>query len=317
MPSGLELRSRAWVPAMVPWRAREDGAVTDDIVEWYGRFADGRPGAIVVEATGVRDVASGPLLRIGDDRFVPGLRRIVDTVRARSGGATRLFIQLIDFLKIRRRPDRARFLGSFLVVTRSHAVRLAELSGDASDLALDDAAMRARLAELDDEALARVLCPRELEALRFGERERVTDVHLPHIAALPRVLPEAFARAAARAQDAGFDGVELHYAHAYTMASFLSATNTRDDGYGGSREGRLQLPLEVLHAVRARVGGKFTVGARILCDEAIEGGSGVEDAQHFGVALATVGLDFLSLSTGGKFDDARQPKVGEAAYPYT
>ena len=60
---------------MVPWRATEDGYVTDDVIAWYARFAQGRPGAIVVEATGIRDVPSGPLLRIGHDRFVPGLNQ--------------------------------------------------------------------------------------------------------------------------------------------------------------------------------------------------------------------------------------------------
>ncbi len=64
----LQLAQRTWVPAMVPWRATEDGFVTDAVVEWYARFARGRPGAIVVEATGIRDIPSGPLLRIGDDR---------------------------------------------------------------------------------------------------------------------------------------------------------------------------------------------------------------------------------------------------------
>ena len=49
------------------------------------------------------------------------------------------------------------------------------------------------------------------------------------------------------------NGVELHYAHAYTMASFLSRKNTRSDGYGGSLENRVRLPLQVFHAVRAAV----------------------------------------------------------------
>ena len=61
----LELEQRTWVPAMVPWRATEEGFVTDEIIDWYARFARGRPGAIVVEATGIRDIPSGPLLRIG------------------------------------------------------------------------------------------------------------------------------------------------------------------------------------------------------------------------------------------------------------
>ena len=58
------------VPAMVPWRATEEGLVTQEVLDWYGRFADGRPGVLVVEATGIRDVPSGPLLRIGHDRWM-------------------------------------------------------------------------------------------------------------------------------------------------------------------------------------------------------------------------------------------------------
>ncbi len=299
-------RTRAWVPAMVPWRAAEDGSVTPEVLAWYGRFAEGRPGVLVVEATGIRDIASGPLLRIGHERYLPGLRRLVETVRERSEGRTRLLIQLIDFLRIRRRPSRERFLGEFLEITDAH-----RRPGE------DEAAVRERLLAASDVELRRLLSPREWEALEFGARERVTDTHLPHIAELPRILPPLFADAADRARRAGFDGVELHYAHAYTMASFLSRTNTREDGYGGSLEGRLRLPLEVYAAVRERVGHDYTVGCRLLGDEVIEGGSRIEDAVAYARALAAAGMDFLSISKGGKFEDARRPRVGEAAYPYT
>ncbi|MFI4987993.1 MAG: NADH:flavin oxidoreductase, partial [Alphaproteobacteria bacterium] len=262
----LHLAERSWVPAMVPWRATEDGLVTDAVLAWYERFAAGRPGAIVVEATGIRDIPSGPLLRVGHDRFLPGLRRLVETVRRASGGGTRLFIQAIDFLSIKRRPEPATFFRRFLAITERHRELLAAPG-------LDEAEVRARLAALPADELERVLTPRELEALRFGARERVSDLALPHIRALPRVLPGLFAAAAARAEEAGFDGIELHYAHAYTMASFLSATNTRDDGYGGDRDGRLRLPLEVFAAVRARVSASFVVGCRFLAEECIVGGS--------------------------------------------
>jgi 2,4-dienoyl-CoA reductase-like NADH-dependent reductase (Old Yellow Enzyme family) len=177
--------------------------------------------------------------------------------------------------------------------------------------------VRAFLASATHQSLEQILDERELESLRFGYRERVTDTELAHVRELPRVLPAIFAAAAGRARTAGFDGVELHYAHAYTMASFLSARNTRFDGYGGRREDRVRLPLEVYSAVRECVGKDYVVGVRFLSDEVIEGGSRVDDATYFGVQFARAGLDFLSISKGGKFEDAKQPKVGQAVYPYT
>ncbi len=312
----IELADRTWVPAMVPWRATEDGFVTPAVLAWYRRFAQGRPGAIVLEATGIRDVPSGPLLRIGHDRFVPGLRELACAVREASGGRTKLFIQLIDFLAIKRRVDLEKFVRRFLVIDEPIRERLSA-AGETELARASDDLVRDRLAQLDEEALLALLTDRDRETLRMGYRERVTDVHLPHVRELPRVLPGLFADAAARAREAGFDGVELHYAHAYTMASFLSARNTREDGYGGPRERRVRLPLEVYAAVRERVGDDYVVGARFLGDEVIEGGSRARDAAYFGVRFAEAGMDFLSVSKGGKFEDAKQPKVGEAAYPYT
>lgn len=313
----LTLDSRTWVPAMVPWRATDDGFVTRSNLDWYKRFAEGRPGALVVEATGVRDIASGPLLRIGHDRYLPGLRELVETVREASGGETRLFIQIIDFLSVKRRPEKGRFFERFLVVSERHRLALAEATNEERWLNEDEREVRAFLNLAPDELLERVLDERELESLRFGYRERVTDTNLSHIRELPQALPEIFAAAALRARLAGFDGVELHYAHAYTMASFLSARNKREDGYGGKRENRVRLPLEVYSAVRERVGRDYVVGVRFLADEVIEGGNRVGDASYFGVEFARAGFDYLSISKGGKFEDAKQPKIGQAVYPYT
>lgn len=317
LTSGLTLEERTWVPAMVPWRATDDGFVTDDVLEWYGRFADGEPGAIVVEATGIRDVPSGPLLRAGHDRFTPGLAKIADVVRRRSGGRTKLFIQLIDFLRVRRRPEPEKFFLRHLELDDALRARAAE----AGIVGQDEPALRQALLALNLEGhavqLQMILGDRNFESLARGFRDRVTDMHEPSVAELPRVLPELFATAARRAQQAGFDGIELHYAHAYTMASFLSALNTREDGYGGDITARARLPLEVFAAVRSAVGTGFTVGCRMLCDEIIEGGNHIEDAAEIAVRFGQAGMDFISLSTGGKFDDAKQPPVGEAVYPYT
>ncbi|HEU5153461.1 MAG TPA: hypothetical protein VFU03_01890 [Gemmatimonadales bacterium] len=303
----LTLEQRTWVPAMVPWRATEEGDVTPEVLAWYDRFARGRPGAIVVEATGVRDIRSGPLLRIGHDRFIPGLTQLVETVRQASGGHTRLFIQIIDFLRIRRRPEPERYLGEFLPLTDRHR---ALIPGT-------DREIRSALLGMSEIDLREILTPREFDSLMYGERELVTDVDVPHIKDLPQVLPDVFAAAARRAEQAGFDGVELHYAHAYTLASFLSALNDRDDGYGGARANRVRLPIEVYQAVRSAVTNRFVVGCRFLTEECIPGGNSADDSAWFGAEFARAGMDYLSLSRGGKFEDAKQPRVGWARYPYT
>ena len=277
----------------------------------------GAAGALVAEATGIRDIASGPLLRLSHDRFIPGVRTLVEAVREASGGATRFFVQLIDFLTVRRRPDPTRYFERYLDLRPQHRGRAATATGDSHWLTASPSAFRKALLSSGEALWEAVLDPRELRDLTYGYWEEITDTHLPHIQELPQRLPALFAAAARRAVEAGFDGVELHFAHAYTMASFLSRTNTRADGYGGSPEGRLRCPLDVVAAVRAEVGPEVCVGVRIVGDEVIEGGSRLPDAQHQAVALARADLDYISISKGGRFEDARQPSIGRAVYPYT
>src|SRR6185295_6341600 len=253
----LQAASRTWVPAMVPWRATEDGFATPEVLDWYKRFAKGRPGVLVVEATGVRDIPSGPLLRIGHDRFLPGLKQLVKTVKQASEGETKLFIQIIDFLSVKRRPEKEKYFERFLQLTDHHREALFEITADRVWLTAAESDVRNFLKLAADDVLEKVLDAREFESLRFGYREHVTDMQLPHVRELPAVLPEIFAQAAARAREAGFAGVELHYAHAYTMAGFLSALNDRPDGYGGAREHRIRLPLEVYREVRKTVGDEI------------------------------------------------------------
>jgi 2,4-dienoyl-CoA reductase-like NADH-dependent reductase (Old Yellow Enzyme family) len=297
--NGRELPNRIWLPAMVTWRGTEDGFVTEAVREIYLRYAQGGAGMIVLEATGVRDVASGPLLRLSHDRFVPGLRALREAMRAVSSAL--VVPQIIDFLKIaRRKPTRA-FMEQAVARKVLHE----------SALAVSDASF--------ERDYALYLDARAQRDFLYGYRETIEDLELAQI----RRLPGWFAEAAARAQAAGFDGVELHFAHAYTMASFLSVTNGRRDAYGGSFENRLRLPLEVIRAVRESTEPGFVVGCRYLGSEDILGedgrihGNTIDDACAIGVELARAGLDFLSISRGGRFEDAQRPPVGEAAYPYT
>ena len=151
------LESRTWVPAMVPWRATEDGFVTRNILDWYARFAAGRPAAIVVEATGVRDIPSGPLLRIGHDRFIAGLGELVETVRRESHGHTRLFIQILDFLSVKRRPDKNKYFDRFLAINERHRRALAEATDDRRWLDSEESEVRTFLKAASEELLEAVL----------------------------------------------------------------------------------------------------------------------------------------------------------------
>ncbi|GIR69714.1 MAG: hypothetical protein CM15mP74_09650 [Halieaceae bacterium] len=99
------------------------------------------------------------------------------------------------------------------------------------------------------------------------------------------------------------------------MASFLSATNTRpmDMAVAGNSA---CVALEVYAAVRAAVGDDYAVGCRFLSDEIISA-EVISTTPVLCHRICPRGDGFLSLSRGGKFDDAKQPKVGWAAYPYT
>ncbi|MFN2377357.1 MAG: NADH:flavin oxidoreductase [Candidatus Binatia bacterium] len=110
---------------------------------------------------------------------------------------------------------------------------------------------------------------------------------------------EDFAAATARARRAGFDAVEVHLGHGYLLSQFLSpATNRRRDRYGGSLEGRLRFPLEVVAAVRAAAGDGCAVIVKTNLRDGFRGGLEVEEAVEVCAALETAGVDAIEL-TGG------------------
>ena len=112
-------------------------------------------------------------------------------------------------------------------------------------------------------------------------------------------LPAHFAKAALRAREAGFDGVQLHAAHGYLLSQSLSpAFNQRDDPYGGSLENRARLMLEALSEVRGAVGRSFPVLIKLNCADFVEGGLTVEDALKFGRMLQNAGIDAIEVSGG-------------------
>ncbi|MCE5283609.1 MAG: FAD-dependent oxidoreductase [Deltaproteobacteria bacterium] len=117
--------------------------------------------------------------------------------------------------------------------------------------------------------------------------------------AIPEIegIVEAFAAAAERVQKAGADGVELHMAHGYLLCSFLSPfSNRRTDAYGGDLPRRSRLAIEVLRAVRRRVGRDYPVVCRLSGDEYVEGGLKIDETCRIASLLEENGADALHIS---------------------
>lgn len=124
----------------------------------------------------------------------------------------------------------------------------------------------------------------------------------------PKMMDEAdlartkqdFADAAKRALEAGFETVEIHMAHGYLLQTFLSPlSNTRNDAYGGDREGRMRFPLEVAEAVRAAWPEDKPLFVRISSVDGMDGGWEMEDSVALAHELKARGVDVIDCSSGG------------------
>jgi len=145
---------------------------------------------------------------------------------------------------------------------------------------------------------------RALPELTGGVLVAPSPIAEPGVSTIPCALTEleiedlaaSYARAALRAQSAGYDAVEIHGAHGYLIHGFLSpASNQRTDAYGGSAENRLRFAGLVMRKVRAAVGARFPILFRMSA----EGGYGIEAAVEIACALERWGVDAIHVSVGG------------------
>ncbi len=142
-----------------------------------------------------------------------------------------------------------------------------------------------------------------LKIARSGWRQKVTDFKPED---LP-VIVEQHAQAAGRAISAGFDFIELHMAHAYTLSSFLSLANERKDEYGGALKNRMRLSIEVYEAVRQVVGDEFPLGIRINGEDFTIKGTTLLQSTRIAKRFAELGADYISVSAGSRFEDSPAP----------
>ena len=112
-------------------------------------------------------------------------------------------------------------------------------------------------------------------------------------------LIDSFGRAALRAKEAGFDGIDLHFAHGYLIHQFLSSyTNKRLDCYGGVIKNRARLALEILERCRHKVGENFPISCKITGREYVYGGINLKEARSLCCFLEEKGIDAIQVSGG-------------------
>lgn len=149
---------------------------------------------------------------------------------------------------------------------------------------------RARFARLKGDAMG----PSEIgDDPYFGESSRAMEEE-----EIWEII-DAFGNAAKRAQESNFDAVQIHGAHAYLLAQFLSPhANRRKDQWGGSLDNRLRLHREIYRNIRAKVGSDFPVLIKLGVEDGFPGGLAFEEGKRAAQLLAQCGYDALEVSSG-------------------
>jgi 2,4-dienoyl-CoA reductase-like NADH-dependent reductase (Old Yellow Enzyme family) len=245
----VEIRNRIVMPPMTTRLSDAEGHVTDDTMNYYMARVRGGVGLVTVEMASPTKAGRHRRRELGiyDDRFLPGLTRLVDAIKA---GGAKASIQL------------------------GHGgghTRL-DICGETP---VAPSAIPHPVFEITDETII----PKEMSA---------DDIAF---------TIAGFAAAAARAEKAGFDCVEIHAAHGYLISQFVTPfENRRTDGYGGSLENRARFGLEVLRAVKAAV--HIPVIYRVSVEDFFPDGSPFAEGRQVALWAAQAGADALHIAAG-------------------
>lgn len=275
----LELPNRIFVTAMGVSLAEDDGTVGQRLIDYHVAQARGGAAMIVMGVTGVAwpvGAVQPKQTAISDDRFLPGLTRLVDAVHAAGG---RIAAQL------------------------HHGGLVAAYSAQDGHPLWAPAIPPAFAGDFGQDFL-----PEEMAAFAGGVIPEVKVLTREDIA----VAVGQFAAAATRAKTAGFDGLEIHGGHGYLLSSFMSpATNSRTDEYGGDLRGRARLLLEVVGAVREAVGPDFPMWVKIDSREmGKKNGITIENAVELAPMVEAAGADGITVTA---YHDVGQGKLHSAS----
>jgi 2,4-dienoyl-CoA reductase-like NADH-dependent reductase (Old Yellow Enzyme family) len=264
----LELKNRIIMAPMGDNFSTPDGFCTDRAQAYFEARARGGAGLLIMGACAVAypHGASEPFQAgLSRDDFIPGLATLV---------------------------ERTHRHGAKIAAQLQHAGKTATRDlADGRDLWVPSIPPR----NVPD--IFGALTQEEIGSFVSGTGARKPSIRVMDQADIEQMI-EYFAAAAARAQQAGFDGVEVHGAHTYIVAGFLSPYyNQRDDAYGGPLENRARLLLEIIRAIKARTGHDYPVWVRLDGAELnTPGGITLPDAVATARLAALAGADAISVS---------------------
>ena len=263
----MELRNRIVVTAMGVSLSEADGQVGERLLAYHEEQAKGGAGLIISGVAGVAwpvGAVQPNQTAISDDRFIPGLKRLVERVHRH---------------------------GARIAAQLHHGGLVAGYSADAFDQELWAPCFPP---QMQGDFLDYFL-PEELAGFAGGKMPRLKVMEQADI----DLVVEQFGAAAARAKAAGFDGIEIHGGHGYLLSSFMSPkTNSRSDDYGGPLENRARLLLRVIAAVRAAVGPDFAVWVKLdSAEHGKDGGIELDQAIEAARLVEAAGVDAITVTS--------------------
>ncbi|MFK8049789.1 MAG: NAD(P)/FAD-dependent oxidoreductase [Halioglobus sp.] len=282
----MQLKNRMLVTAMGTNLAEADGSCGDRIIAYHERQARGGAGLIVIGVAGVGWPHGGNLPRqtaISEDRHIPGLSRLADAVHKH---------------------------GAKLAAQLHHGGLVA-----VQDMKEGRPVWIPSMPAPSNSDLGTSMLASEMQAFHDP------DAPPPQLHVMTQedinTLIELFAAAAERAKRAGIDGVEIHGGHGYIISEFLSpALNQREDNYGGSLENRARLLLEIIAAVRERVGKDYPVWVKLDSEEFGKSeGITLADARQTAMMVEAAGVDAITISA--YHDTNRGVLHSESNIPHT
>jgi 2,4-dienoyl-CoA reductase-like NADH-dependent reductase (Old Yellow Enzyme family) len=285
----LVIKNRLVRSATYENAATPNGEVSDALLDLYADLARGGAGLIITGIAGVYQKSVFPhlMIRVDEDGYIPGLKKLARTVHATD-------------------PD------CKVVLQLHHPGRQVIAPGELDKLSAVLAPAWVAFIQKHAEAAA----PTEGPPPHAVEPTAPSPLHDPLFDRTPRALLleeieeiiDAFAEGIRRAQEAGFDGAQLHAAHGWLLSSFLSPmTNQREDQYGGSTENRVRIVGEIYRRARNKVGETFPILIKFNTTDFLPGGTDLKEALRVGKILSQVGFAALEAS-GGMWESVTRKK---------